>query len=142
MAGPSVRGRDVPRGTSNKRVEIVFKTFGDNTKGKRFGYVVGVNTTGGMHFFDQSRTSAPGEVAFLVSRTPDGRSGAIWYSHEGLRFTKAPAELAGLAPNERVGVDLVLEGKNGETLKALVPDEARRAVVRVVGTSLRGLRRS
>lgn len=132
-----------PREKSTKRVEILFKTLGDNTRGKRFGYVVGVNTTGGMHFMDQSRASEPGEAAFLVSRTADGRSGALWYSHEGIRFTKPPPELVGLSPEERVALDLDLatEGHGGNTLEKLVPDPDRRTVVKTTGTSLRTLRR-
>ena len=124
-----------------KRVEILFKTRGDNTRGKRFGHVVGVNTTGGMHFFDQSRPSEPGEVAFLVSGTPDGRSGAVWYSHEGIRFTKPPRDLIDqLSEEERVALDLVLQGNNGSRLTALVPDTERQHLVKTVAASLKTLR--
>lgn len=124
-----------------KRVEVLFKTRGDNTGGQRFGYVVGVNTTGGMHFFDQMRSSEPGEVAFLVSRTPDGRSGAIWYSHEGIRFTKPPRELIDqFSDDERVALDLILQGGNGDRLKKLVPDDGRRHLVKAAGAALKTLR--
>lgn len=127
------------------RVEILYKTRGDNTRGKRFGYVQSVNTTGGMHFFDKSRASEPGEPAFLVSRTSDGRSGAVWYSHEGLRFTKAPtAQVAGLSDDERVALDLLLvgegNGKTASTLAALVPDPARRDLVKTLAAQTRTLR--
>lgn len=127
-----------------KRVEVLFKTRGDNTRGKRFGYVVGVNTTGGMHFFDKAKTSEPGEVAFLVSRTPDGHSGAVWYSHEGIRFTKPPRELLDqLSDEERVALDLALEGKNGKNgarTAELVPDADRRHLVKTVAASIKTLR--
>jgi len=126
---------------SNPRVEILFKTRGDTTRGKRFGYVVGVNTTGGMHLFDQSRASEPGEAAFLVSRSADGKSGAIWYSHQGIRFTKPPQELTELSPDERVGVDLMLQGRRDDVLEKIVPDVERRHVVRSVGTALGTLKR-
>ena len=123
------------------RVEILYKTRGDNTRGKRFGYVRTVNTTGGMHFFDKSRESEPGEPAFLVGRTSDGRSGAVWYSHEGIRFTKAPVgEVAELTDAERVGLDLLLSGGDGKTLEALVPGAERRAVVRTLADRTRTLR--
>jgi hypothetical protein len=121
-----------------KRVEIVYKTRGDNTRGKRFGYIIGVNTTGGMHFFDKARPSENGEVAFLVSRTPDGKTGAIWYSWEGLRFTKPPRELLDqLSPEEQVALDLVVKGQNGATLEGLVPEPDRRDLVKTTGVALR-----
>lgn len=123
------------------RVEVLFKTRGDNTRGKRFGYVVAVNTSGGMHFFDKTRPSEPGEVAFLVSGSSDGHSGAVWYSHEGIRFTKPPREqLDHLSDDERVGVDLMLQGSNGQRLEKLVPDADRRHVVRAIAASLKTLR--
>jgi hypothetical protein len=124
-----------------KRVEILYKTRGDNTRGKRFGYVVGVNTTGGMHFLDQPRASEPGEVAFLVSLTPDGKSGAVWYSYQGIRFTKPPRELIDqLSSEERVALDLVLQGGNGTRLTELVPDTERQHLVKTAATSLKTLR--
>jgi hypothetical protein len=121
-----------------KRVEIVHKTLGDNTRGKRFGYVIDVDTAGNKHFFDKVRPSEPGEVAFLVSRSPDGRTGAIWYSWEALRFTKPPRDLLDqLSPEERVALDLVVQGKNGSTLEALVPEPDRRKLVKTTGVALR-----
>jgi hypothetical protein len=124
-----------------KRVEVLYKTRGDNTRGKRFGYVVGVNTTGGMHFIDKLRASEPGEVAFLVSSSPDGRTGAIWYSHEGLRFTKPPRDLIDpMSGEERVALDLVLEGRNGKQLTELVPDDERRHLVKAVAASMKTIR--
>jgi hypothetical protein len=124
-----------------KRVEVLFKTRGDNTRGKRFGYVVGVNTSGGMHFFDKARPSEPGEVAFLVSRSSDGHSGAIWYSHEAIRFTKPPRDLLDqMSDAERVGVDLILQGGNGRRLEELVPDTERRHLVKTAAASLKTLR--
>jgi len=122
-----------------KRVEILFKTRGDNTRGKRFGYVVGVNTSGGMHLFDKTRPSEPGEVAFLVGRSE--HSGAVWYSHEAIRFTKPPRELLDqMSDDERVGVDLILQGSNGQRLEKLVPDADRRHLVRTAAASLKTLR--
>jgi hypothetical protein len=127
--------------TPGKRVEILFKTRGDTTKRKRFRYVVGVNTSGGMHLWDKERPSAPGEVAFLVSRTSDGRSGAIWYSHEAIRFTKPPRDLLDqLEDDERVAVDLLLQGSNGARLKELVPDVEKQHRVRTVAAALKTLR--
>ncbi len=137
----------IDRAMSEKppRVEILFKTFGDNTRGKRFGYVRGVQTGGGMHFFDKGRRSERGEPAFLVSRTSDGHSGSVWYSYEGLRFTKAPtAHVAVLSADERVALDLLLvgegNGKTASTLAALVPDSERRDVVRTLAAWTRSLR--
>ena len=124
-----------------KRVEILYKERGDTTRGKRFGYVVGVNTSGNMRFFDKARSSGPGEVAFLVSSTPDGRSGAIWYSHEGIRFTKPPRDLIDqFSDEERVALDLDLQGSNGQRLAELVPDVERRHLVRTASAALKTLR--
>ncbi len=146
MSGPSVPDMSrAPITTTwtkpGKRVEILFKTRGDTTKGKRFGYVVGVNTSGGMHFMDKPRQSEPGEVAFLVSRTSDGRSGALWYSYEGIRFTKPPRDLlAQLDDDERVAIDLILQGSNGQRLKELVPDVEKQHRVKTVAAALKTLR--
>jgi hypothetical protein len=146
MSGPSVRDVSKAPGTTSwtkpgKRVEILFKTRGDTTRGKRFGYVVGVNTSGGMHFFDKTRSSEPGEVAFLVSRTPDGRSGAIWYSYEAIRFTKPPRDLLDqMDDDERVAVDLILQGSNGGRLKELVPNVEKQHRVKTVAAALKTLR--
>lgn len=146
MSGPSVRDMSrAPGATSwtkpGKRVEILFKTRGDNTRGKRFSYVVGVNTSGGMHFFDKEKPSKSGEVALLVSRTSDGQSGAIRYSHEGIRFTKPPRDLIDqLDDNEHVALDLVLQGGNGERLKELVPDVEKQHRVKPVAAALKTLR--
>ena len=144
MSGPSVPDMSRAPVTTTwtkpgKRVEILFKT--GNMCGKRFGYVVGVNTSGGMHFFDKIRPSEPGEVAFLVSRTPDGRSGAIWYSYEAVRFTKPPRDLLDqLEDAERVAVDLILQGSNGERLKELVPSVEKQHRVKTVAAALKTLR--
>jgi hypothetical protein len=127
-----------------KRVEIL-REHGRPLKRPRFGYVVAVNTKGGSHFVDvddpDAWTSKPGEPAFLVSRTADGRSGALWYSHGGIRFTKPPREeVAGLSDDERVALDLILEGGNGPIFSQLVPNQGRRDVVKTIAAQLKTLR--
>jgi hypothetical protein len=46
-----------------------------------------MNTTGGMHFVNNSRTSKPGEIAYLVSKSKEMRGGALWFSADAIRFT-------------------------------------------------------
>jgi hypothetical protein len=72
------------------RVEILkVEGCGPNSyfKPGQFGYVVGQNTTGGMHFMDVRRESKPGEIALLISKTREMRGGALWFSLEGVLFT-------------------------------------------------------
>lgn len=54
----------------------------------QFGYAVGLSTHPGMHTMDKGSTQG-GELAYLVSKTKNGRSGSLWFSAEALRFTKA-----------------------------------------------------
>lgn len=133
-------------GSKPPRVEILRGTGGPNPyfrKGQ-FGYVVGVNTAGGMYFADKEGDSLPGEVAFLVSKTADMRGGALWFSAEALRFTKAPKDLLkALSDEERVAIDLFLSNGNGghkTTIAELIPDTERRAYVKTLATQLKSLR--
>jgi hypothetical protein len=98
--GPHVRAPHRVRGTSftptlsgsyvGRRVEIL-KVDWDSPnayfKPGQFGYVVGQNTSGGMHFVDGHGTSKPGEVALLIAKTREMRGGALWFSLKGVRFT-------------------------------------------------------
>jgi len=79
---PALSGQYVGR-----RVEILHAPGSVYFKPGQFGYVVGQNQTGGMHFIDVKRTSRPGEVALLISKTREMRGGALWFSLEGVRFT-------------------------------------------------------
>ena len=134
-------------GSKPPRVEILRGTGGRNPyfrKGQ-FGYVVGVNTAGGMHFVDKEDVvSEPGEVAFLVSKTADMRGGALWFSADSLRFTKAPADpLKTLSDEERVALDLFLANDNGAhktAIAELIPDAKRRGYVKVLATQMKSLR--
>lgn len=135
-------------GSKPPRVEILRGTGGRNPyfrKGQ-FGYVVGVNTAGGMHFVDKedAAESEPGEVAFLVSKTADMRGGALWFSADALRFTKAPADpLKALSDEERVALDLFLANGNGAhktQIAELIPDTARRGYLKMLAAQMKSLR--
>lgn len=135
-------------GSKPPRVEILQGTGGRNPyfrKGQ-FAYVVGVNTAGGMHFVDKEGggESEPGEVAFLVSKTADGRGGALWFSANALRFTKAPIDpLKVLSDEERVALDLFLENGNGkskEQIAKMIPDTERRGYLKMLATRMKSLR--
>ena len=134
-------------GSKPPRVEILHGTGGRNPyfrKGQ-FGYVVGVNTAGGMNFVDkEDAASAPGEVAFLVSKTADMRGAALWFSADALRFTKVPADpLKTLSDEERVALDLFLTNGNGAhktEIATLIPDATRRGYVKMLAAQLKSLR--
>ena len=134
-------------GEKPPRVEILRGTGGKNPyfrKGQ-FGYVVGVNTAGGQWLSDKPEPtdSQPGEVSFLVSKTADMRGGALWFSAEGLRFTKPPKDpVKTLSDEERVALDLFLANGNGthKTLAELVPDPVRRGYVKMLATQMKSLR--
>lgn len=136
-------------GSKPPRVEILRGTGGQTPyfrKGQ-FGYVVGVNTVGGMYFADkggESSESQPGEVAFLVSKTADMLGGALWFSAEALRFTKVPKDLLkALSDEERVALDLFLANGNGvhkTAIAELIPNAERRAYVKTLAVQLKSLR--
>lgn len=130
------------------RVEILRGTGGRTPyfrKGQ-FGYVVGVNTVGGVYFADKEGASAesqPGEVAFLVSKTADMRGGALYLSAEALRFTKAPTDpLKALTDEERVALDLFLANgsANKTAIAELIPDASRRGYLKMLAAQLKSLR--
>lgn len=133
------------------RVEILRGTGGKNPYFKKgqFGYVVGVNTSGGQWLVDKEdpTESKPGEVAFLVSKTPDMRGGALWFSADALRFTKAPTDpVRALSDEEKVALDLFLaNGANGngmhkKEIAELVPDTKRRSYVKMIAAQVKSLR--
>jgi len=130
------------------RVEVLRGTGGKNPYFKRgqFGYVVGVNTAGGMYFADKQdgELSEPGDVAFLVSKTADMRGGALWFSAEALRFTKIPADWKRDLPDEeRVALDLFLSSGNGrhkDQIAELVPSAQRRGYLKTLATQLKAVR--
>ncbi len=138
----------VIEGRKPLRVEILRGTGGKNPYFKKgqFGYVVGANTAGGMYFVDRDWDSGrgisePGEVAFLVSKTTDGRGGALWFSTESLRFTKAPKDpLRELSDEERVVLDMFLMNGNGghkKEIETLIPDASRRGYVKMLAAQLK-----
>jgi hypothetical protein len=124
-----------------RRVEIV-RSDDDRPssyfKPGQFGYALSYTTHPGMHTLDKGPTE-PGELAFLVSKTKGMRGGGLWFSAEGIRFTKAPPELKQLSDEERVALDLLLEGQNGEQFAKLVPEE-RRGHLRATAAQVRSLR--
>lgn len=133
-------------GDKPPRVEILRGSGGNNPYFKKgqFGFVVGVNTAGGQYFVDKEGASEPGEVAFLVSKTADMRGGALWFSAEALRFTKAPKDpVQSLSDEERVALDLFLANGNGqhrEQIAELVPNARRRSYVKTIAAQLKSLR--
>lgn len=60
----------------------------DYFKAGQFAYVIGYDARGGMYWLDKPGPSPAGQVAYLVSKTKDMRGGALWFSKDGLRFTK------------------------------------------------------
>lgn len=132
-------------GKKPPRVEILHGTGGPNPYFKKgsFGYVVGVNTKGGMYLTDTHGQSNPGEAAFLVSKTPTMRGGAVWLSAPGLRFTQAPKDpLKALSDEERVALDIFLANGSGnrKILVELVPDASRRGYLKILATQMKSLR--
>ena len=70
-----------------QRVQIVRST-GNYFKKGQFGYVVATDKRGGCCLLDRDwAESAPGEPAYMVSKTKDMRGGALWFSGDGIRFT-------------------------------------------------------
>ena len=70
-----------------RRVQIIrADSAGGYWKAGQFGYAVSYSTHPGMHTLDKGPTD-PGELAYLVSKAPHGRGGALWFSADGIRFT-------------------------------------------------------
>ena len=125
-----------------KRVEIVRPGDKSNYKKGQFGYAISYTTHPEKH--TERGFSADGELVYLVSKTKDMRGGASYFSADALRFTtKAPRELTDeLSDAERVAVDcLVQYGDSCKMLADLVPEDERRAVVRIVADQVRSLTR-
>lgn len=74
--------RNTPRRVQIVKGDSYFKTG-------QFAYVIGANDRGGMWLQDRKdEHSHPGEVAYLVTKSRHGRGGALWFSANGIRFTK------------------------------------------------------
>ena len=70
-----------------KRVQILkADTPADYWKPGQFGYAVAYSTHPGRHTLDKGPTKG-GELAYLVSKSKDGHTGALWFSAGALRFT-------------------------------------------------------
>jgi hypothetical protein len=69
------------------RVQLLVGSGTGWFKPGQFGIVQAINKSGGMHLVDKSRESRVGESAILVAKSP--RSGAIWFSEDAVRFTRA-----------------------------------------------------
>ena len=119
----------------------------------QFGYAIAYSTDPGL--YTESGSSKVGDLSYLVAKSkrpyiygnPPLRnvlSSTQWFSTEGIRFTtKAPRTLAdALSDDERVALDcLIQHGGKCHTLTDLVPDEDRRAHVRMVADQVRSLTR-
>lgn len=69
------------------RVEILKVTFGGRWKSGQYGYAHSFTARGGVSPTDRIGDTGPGEIAFLVSKSKDGRGGGSWFTRSGLRFT-------------------------------------------------------
>lgn len=71
-----------------RRVQIRIASGAGYYKAGQFAYVIGWDARGGMYWQDKPGPSPSGKVAYLVSKTKDMRGGGLWFSKDGLRFTK------------------------------------------------------
>lgn len=76
------------RWTKPRRVQLLAGSGAKYFKAGQFGYVISQNKIGGMYWCHKDGQSAPGETAYLVSKTKEMKGGALWFSREALRFTK------------------------------------------------------
>jgi len=73
-----------------KRVQVLRGSGTGYWKAGQFGYVRVANTHGGFFCVDRDAADNPskkGELVYLVSKSKDGRGGALWFSHDAVRFT-------------------------------------------------------
>lgn len=70
-----------------RRVQIVVGSGARYFKPGQYAYVIGYDKRGGYYWVDKDGESAPGEVAYLVSKSKNMAGGALWFSGDGLRFT-------------------------------------------------------
>lgn len=71
-----------------RRVQITVSSGSGYFKKGQYAYVISHDDRGGMYWIDKDGHSEPGERAYLVSKTKDMRGGALWFSEDGIRFTK------------------------------------------------------
>lgn len=128
-----------------KHVQVL-RFFGKRPKKKMFGSVVATDTSGGTQVRDKlgGGITKPGEVSFYVMLDSPNYGASGWFSHDGIRFTKAPTmDVAQLSSEEKVALDALLENGNGhreERISALVPSRERRRHVKGLAAQLRSLR--
>jgi len=95
-APSAARGFSSGRIAPPRPVEILASSGVYFKPGQR-GYAISWTTHGGMHTQDGG-TTAPGDTAYLVSKSKGMRGGALWFSERGIRFTghaAAPASRSG-----------------------------------------------
>jgi hypothetical protein len=80
-----------------RRVEILVGSGGskprpsDYFKRGQFAYVIGTDARGGANAVNRDwpdSETKEGETAYLVSKSPGMRGGALWFTKEALRFTR------------------------------------------------------
>lgn len=71
-----------------RRVQILTVAWPRYFKPGQFAYAISSTTKGGMWCQDTDEDSVEGETTYLVSKTKDMRGGALWFSKNGLRFTR------------------------------------------------------
>ena len=71
-----------------RRVQVLAGD-GKYWKPGQFGYVTYQTDRGGMWVQDRPSDphTRPGETAYLVTKSRDGRGGALWFTRDGIRFT-------------------------------------------------------
>ena len=75
-----------------RRVEILQPSGAGYFKRGQYAYVIGETSQGGMSYCHEHCTdSERGEIAYLVSKSKNGRGGALWFAASALRFTKTRA---------------------------------------------------
>ena len=131
------------------RVELLRDHSDKPLSKKKFGYVVGINMLGRRNsggdlgtyqVYTEKGQSKMGEIAFLVTAAKHGRGGALWYSADALRFTKSPTDpLSKLSDEQRVALDLLLAGRNGRQLEALIPDQQDRIELKALAAWVKSM---
>lgn len=70
-----------------RRVELLVTT-GTYFKAGQFAYALGWDERGGLYCQDKKGMTRPGQRGYLISKTKTMRGGGLWFSGDGIRFTK------------------------------------------------------
>ncbi len=75
-----------------RRVEILHSRGSTYFKPGQFAYVIGWDDRGGFHRIDKGSSSKAGQRVYMVSKTKGARGGALWFSADGIRFTRSASK--------------------------------------------------